>query len=52
MSVDLQLQLYILAGVFGLISIILVFFMAGICGQLSSIKKQQRKLHFDHGPIA
>lgn len=47
-GVDLQLQIYILAAVFGIISIIFIFFMAGICGQLSKIKRQQRKLHFDH----
>lgn len=48
MGVDTQLQIYILGGVFGLICIIIIFFLAGICGQLSKIKQQQRKLHFDH----
>lgn len=42
MGVELQIQIYILAGVFGLVSIIIVFFLAGICGQLSKIKRQQR----------
>lgn len=47
-GVDLQLQIFILAGVFGLITIILIFFLAGVCGQLSKVKRQQRKLHFDN----
>lgn len=42
MGVDLQIQIYILAGVFGLVSAIIIFFLAGICGQLSKIKRQQR----------
>lgn len=42
MGVDLQIQIYILAGVFGLVFVIIVFFLAAICGQLSKIKRQQR----------
>lgn len=46
-GIDLQLQIFILAGVFGLIFIIIIFFLAGICGQISKIKRQQRNLHSD-----
>lgn len=46
-GVDLQLQIYILAGVFGLISIILVFFLAGVCGQLSKVKRKQHTLSLE-----
>lgn len=52
-GVDLQLQIFILAGVFGFIAIMLVFFLAGVCGQLSKLKRQQKKLQADRsGPIA
>lgn len=52
-GVDLQIQIFILAGVFGLIAILLVFFLAGVCGQLSKLKRQQRKLQANHaGSIA
>lgn len=47
MNVDLQIQIYIVAGVFGFISVMLIFFMAGICGQISKLKRQQRKLEID-----
>lgn len=46
-GVDLQLQIYILASVFGAISIILIFFLAGVCGQLSKVKRQQQKLYLE-----
>lgn len=46
-GVDLQIQIFILAGVFGFIFILIVFFLAGICGQLSKLKRQQRKLLAD-----
>lgn len=42
-GVDLQLQLFILAAVFGMIFLIIIFFLAGICGQISKIKRQQHK---------
>lgn len=47
MGIELQLQIYILAAVFGVITIVIVFFLAGICGQISKIKRRQRKHHYE-----
>lgn len=43
MNIDLQLQVYFLAGVFGIVSTILIFFMAAICGRLEKLKKESRR---------
>lgn len=48
MGVDLQLQIYILSGVFSLIFIIIIFFLAGICGQISKLKHEHLKTNCDH----
>lgn len=44
MGVDLQIQIYMLAGVFGGICSILIFFLAGVCGNISKLKRQHREL--------
>lgn len=43
MPLDLQLQIYMLAGVFGLISVLLIFIMAAICGKLEKLKREARQ---------
>lgn len=42
--VDLQVQIYILAGLFGGVCIMLIFIMAALCGKVSKLKRQQREL--------
>lgn len=44
MGVELQLQLFILAAVFGGVSVLFIFILAAVCGSISKLKRQQREL--------
>lgn len=43
MQLDLQIQIYMLAGVFGGVSILLIFIMAAICGKVEKLKRKLRE---------
>lgn len=43
MDVDFQLQIYFLAGVFGITCTILIFFIAALCGRLEKLKRENRQ---------
>lgn len=42
MPIDIQLQIYMLAGVFGTITVLLILIMAAICGKLEKLKRETR----------
>lgn len=44
MGIELQVQIYILAGVAGGICTMLIFVMAALCGKVSKLKRKQREL--------
>lgn len=44
MGIELQVPIYIVAGVLSGVCTMLIFIMAGICGQISKLKRQQREL--------
>lgn len=43
MNIDLQLQIYFLAGIFGIVCTILIFFLAAVCGKLEKLKRENRQ---------
>lgn len=45
MGVDLDIQLYIIAGVLGSVSVLLIFFLAAAFGNITKLKRQHRELN-------